>query len=538
MSETPIKTAAATAAGRYRQLATEREPFLRRARRLASLTLTSLFREVGSGGYTDHAVPWNSFGAYAANNLSNKIILSLFPAGVPWMRLRQSRQSLADLASLPPEQAGVLRAEIASALSIVERDFTEEVEVDGDRFRLFSAVKHLLVGGNHCLKFLESGRVAGIPLDRYVTLRAPDGTLTEFVVATTMDFERLPEDVQEIAEDFNKRGRKPDQPADLVTVYTHGYYDNGQWVVYDEVEGKQVPDSRATYTDEFLPFMFLRWVGLEGEHYGRSYCEDYEADLQTVDGMTQVVSEGSAAAALFIRLVSPNGVTNKRALEQAQNGAIITGEEKDVATLRAEKGTDFNGALMVEERALARLSRAFLLNSAVQRSGERVTAEEIRFLARELEDQLGGAYSNQVVEFQQPYASRKWASLQRLKRITRIPNGAVNLVITTGAAALGRQAEIQLLDAFLLGGAQIIQSIGPNIIDENVYMKRRAAALGVDIEGLVLTPEQRAAREEEMMQAQLNQTVAPEVVKQSGELIRQNQQQQADQQVATQRGSQ
>lgn len=34
-----------------------------------------------------------------------------------------------------------------------------------------------------------------------------------------------------------------------------------------------------------------------------------------------------------------------------------------------------------------------LLNSAVQRNGERVTAEEIRYVAGELEDTLGGVYS-------------------------------------------------------------------------------------------------------------------------------------------------
>jgi hypothetical protein len=524
-----LLTGASTAAGRYKKLSSDREPFLQRARRQASLTLTSLFRNIGDNGFTDHAVAWNSFGAYAVNNLSNKVILSLFPAGVPWIKLRQSRQGLADLAELPPEIAGQLRAEIAAALSIVEQDFTEEVEVDGDRFRLFTAVKRLLVGGNHALRFLKNGKVAGIPLERYVTLRAPDGTLVEWVIESAIDFEHLPEDVQRVAQEKGHKGRSQFKPADIIKVYTHGYFNDGQWIVYDEVEGEKVADSEAKFDPDTLPWMFLRWTGLEEEHYGRSYAEDYEADLQTVDGITQIVQEGSAAAALFIRLVSPNGVTNKRAIEQAQNGAVITGEQQDVSTLQGDKGSDFQGALTVEDRALARLSRAFLLNSAVQRSGERVTAEEIRFVARELEDQLGGAYSNQVVEFQQPYARLKLQALQRLDRITRMPKNAVDLVIITGSAALGRQAEIQLLDAFLLGGAQVIQAIGPNIIDENVYMKRRAAALGVDTEGLVLTPEQRDARQQELAQSQLSQQIAPEVTRQAGQLIQQQRQQAADQ---------
>ncbi|WP_416142518.1 portal protein [Escherichia coli] len=41
-------------------------------------------------------------------------------------------------------------------------------------------------------------------------------------------------------------------------------------------------------------------------------------------------------------------------------------------------------------------------NSAVQRTGERVTAEEIRYVASELEDTLGGVYSILSQELQLP----------------------------------------------------------------------------------------------------------------------------------------
>lgn len=46
---------------------------------------------------------------------------------------------------------------------------------------------------------------------------------------------------------------------------------------------------------------------LAGENYGRSYCEDFEGDLQSLDGYEQTIQEGSMAAATFVRLVRPGG---------------------------------------------------------------------------------------------------------------------------------------------------------------------------------------------------------------------------------------
>ena len=53
-----------------------------------------------------------------------------------------------------------------------------------------------------------------------------------------------------------------------------------------------------------------------------------------------------------------------------------------------------------------RLGAAFLLNTAVTRDAERVTAQEIRMQAQELESSLGGVYSRLANELQLPLAKR------------------------------------------------------------------------------------------------------------------------------------
>ena len=101
-------------------------------------------------------------------------------------------------------------------------------------------------------------------------------------------------------------------------------------------------------------------------------------------------------------MVRPNAVTRKKDLANTRNGDIITGSADDVAVLQAQKQYD----LQVVERSIAkleeRLSYAFLLHTAIQRDAERVTAQEIRYMAEQLETAMGGIYSLLSQEFQLP----------------------------------------------------------------------------------------------------------------------------------------
>ena len=67
-----------------------------------------------------------------------------------------------------------------------------------------------------------------------------------------------------------------------------------------------------------------------------------------------------------------------------------------------QKFNDFRVAQESAQKIEERLAAAFLLNSSVQRDAERVTAEEVRFMAQELESTLGGVYSVLSQEFQLP----------------------------------------------------------------------------------------------------------------------------------------
>jgi hypothetical protein len=348
-----------------------------------------------------------------------------------------------------------------------------------------------------------------------------------------MTWDTAPEDVQELAlrngyeveyEDGGNRAPKSTQTPLCIYTYIRRVK-GGQYKVSQECWGETIPGSDYTYDEQALPYLFLRMVALKKEHYGRSYCEDYEGDLQTLDAFWQIVTEGAGAIALLKWLVKPGGVTNKDAFAKAANGAVLTGDPEDVSAVRAEKGGDLAVAEQRIQALESRLSKIFLLYSSVQRAGERVTAEEIRTMRQDLETAMGGVYSNQVTTWQAPYARLKMQALQRNGRVTKLPKGATKMTILTGDAGLGRLQKAQTLDEFIATTVGVLgeQVVAPYVNVGN-YLTRAAANRSIDQDGLIRSEEEvQQAQQQAQRQAMLSQ-VAPEAVRQGGQMVQNAQQ--------------
>lgn len=515
------------AAARYAEGQPIREPYLARARRQSRLTITSLFPESGSTGASDEVIAWQSANAWFVNNLCAKRVMALFPPGVTFVGLKPSREALRALDEMDEETRGKIKTGIEQGLSAVEQELVDACEEDGDRAKHFDAERHLCVGGNHCLKMMDDDSLQSISLDSYVTWRDKGGKLLEFVIEDGMAKSTLPPDILRMVEDDDEDEQDPNHRSkhdEVVNVYTHGRLRGGMWHVYQEVAGMAVDGSDHTWEPNALPYLFLREIAVKGEHYGRSYCEDYEADLQTLDAFWQILTEGSAAIARLVWAAKPGGVTNKRAFQNAQNGETITADPEDITAIRADKGGDYEVAFKVAEAAERRLEKVFLVFS--QRSGERVTAEEIRRISQELEATQGGVYSNQVTTYQAPYARLKMAGLQRHGRVRKLPKGSVKVTVLTGDAALGRVVKSQVLREWVATMQALFPDQYIKWVDVQTYAKRDAANVSLDTDGL-LRSEDKVAQQDQLAQQQaLSQQVAPEVVRQGGQML-QNQQQQA-----------
>ncbi len=198
---------------------------------------------------------------------------------------------------------------------------------------------------------------------------------------------------------------------------------------------------------------------------------------------------------------------------KAANGEPILGNKEDVSFLQIERYNDFRVAKEMISELTQRLSFAFLMNTAIQRPGERVTAEEIRYMARELEDTLGGTYSVQSVDLQLPLARVLIAHLERRGSLPELPKNVASPRVVTGMDALGRGNDLSNL---LQWKALIMDTPAVQDVKWDKFAQRAANGLNVETEGLVLTPEEKAAMQQQQQAMQMMETLGPNAVNQLG----------------------
>lgn len=500
-------------ANRYAQLESARDAFLQRARDAAELTIPTLVPPAGHNGTTNYATPYQSVGSRGVNNLASKLLLTLLPPNSPFFRLTIDDYDLAQLAG--PDARG----KVEEALSKIERAGLSEIEGSAIRVPVFEALKQLIVAGNALVYLPKKDGMRVYRLDRYVVKRDAMGNVLEIITKESVSPLMLDDETRALLTDPEDRNTKD---YDLYTCVKKNY--QGKWEVHQEVQGIEVPGSRGTFAEDRNPFIPLRFTRIDGEDYGRGFVEEYLGDLRSLEALTQAIVEGSAASAKVLFLVRPNGTTKAKNLAQSPNGAIVTGDANDVSTLQVQKSGDFRVAMETMRTITDRLSYAFLLNSSVQRQAERVTAEEVRFMAQELETAIGGVYSILSVEFQMPLVKLILARLESAGKMPKMPKDTVKPTIVTGMEALGRGQDLNKLAQFL----QYLQPLGPEVIasEMNVddYIDRLGASLGIDTGGLIKSAEQKAMEQQQMMEAQQQQQMqsmmsdvagkaAPEAVK-------------------------
>lgn len=500
----------------YGRLQTIRDPYLQRARECAKYTLPALVPPSGATGASRLRVTYSSFGARCVNSLSNKLLLALLPPRHSFFRLSITKAYLEKLGG------GKVKAEADKALASIESEVLEEINSTPTRTPTGEALKHLIVAGNVLLYVQPEGGLKVFPLSQYVVVRDKAGNVLTIIVEEKTSLPALPPELRLVVESKLKarkgHGRSLDEDLCIYTIITRdrsftemglpGDVTDGRWHVRQEVEGVELAESRGTYPADTCAWLPLRWAPDSTGPYGRGMVEDYLGHLVSLESLTASLVKATAISAKVVFLRKPNGTTKATKLTQAETGAVIDGQEGDITVVQAEKRSDLQTARETINDLKEELAYAFALNQAIQRNAERVTAEEIRFMAQELDSTLGGVYSTLSMELQLPFLRRLLLQMQRAGRLPSLPRGTVRPVITTGLDALGRGADLDNLRAFV---KDVVDLGGPEALDSELnfsdLLSRLATARGIQQEGLVKSPEEReaalAAKQQQALIAQL-----------------------------------
>jgi hypothetical protein len=410
------------------------------------------------------------------------LLLALLPPNSPFFRQKIDDQTVLELS-----QDEAAKAAVEQAISQREIAIVEEIEAHGIRIPSFEMLKHLVVTGNGLIYLEDDGTLCFYRLDQYVCKRDPKGNVLEIVLHERVSPMCLPEDIQAQLQ------KKESKVEEIVDLYTRILRTKENYAVSQEAAGVPLPGSAGTYPLDKSPWRPLRWAAVSGEDYGRGLVEEYMGDLQSLEVLTQAIVEGSAAAARLVFLVS-SGTTRVKDLQDAPNCGFVAGNRDDVHPLQTEKFADLRVAQETSDRLEKRLSAAFMLNESVSRPAERVTAEEIRYMARELEDSFGGVYSVLSQDLQMFLVKQTQDRMEKARTLPRLPKDSVKITIITGLDALGRSHDLTKLNAFMQEMEPVKDQLIPRLNFLN-FANRAAAGTGVDIKGLFMSDKDYEAQQ-------------------------------------------
>ncbi len=506
MSDQDTVVKAETAADIYAALQTERNHFSQRANACAALTLPMLFQDQQTRAKNMTIKdPEQSVGTRGVNSMAAKLVVSLFPMYTPFFKF--NIDAVATREQLDPDA----KAEVKKGLSVLERQALSDIENSGDITTFNELNKHLIVVGNVGV-YVGEENTRLYNLNKYVVQRDPDGNVIRAVIKEEVRPDSLPVELQETAADSNN----PDKTVDLYTKITFNK-DTVDW--HQEAKGQMVADTESSVPLEGNPWLFLRFTAIDGEDYGRSYVEQYLGDLKSLEVLTKAINDAAKAAAKVVILVKPNGTTTIKTIADAGNLDVLAGDADDVSILRLEKTADMQIAMRMIEEITRRLAHAFMLRGDVMRDAERVTAEEVRIVARELDEANGGIYSLLSKELQLPYVKRRLFLMRKRSSMPKLPEG-VDLAIITGFAAIGRAGAVDRIMAFLEKAAVIMNMQGLEAhMDKDKLLKKLAQDEGIDLDDIWLSEQEKTAAATANSEAGMTEQIMPELIKQAGPAI-------------------
>lgn len=533
-----------SAKARYEQLTIDREAALSKARKVSDVTIYGLIPDTDDPtASSEFKNSYSSFGNNAAGNLASQLVFSALPAGQKFFRKDLTAANFTEnqlkelmVAVNAPEMSQL--AEIIKDTLITNSNLVQDYfEAKGIRSTYNETMQHLIVAGNVVVKYTEKGS-RNYNINNFVIIRDnEDNLINELITREKIRKEELSkEELQSINEITG--GNTSEDPSDYTyneafDMYTHIKLNQGgkTYTLFQEIEGVKIKEDTEYGVDE-LPYVAPRLYKQSDLNYGESYAYRFYDDLRDLNNFRKYFIEGASVLTRLIYLVNPSARTNVRALAKTPNGGFAKGRDGEITTLQPNNVVQLQQLQAIIESIESKLRESFLMLNV--RNSERTTAEEIRAVQQQLDQQLGGVFSTISQELQLP-------SVKIVESILRDYEPAFVYVpytkdkIVTGVDAIGRSQEVESIRGFIslmLEASQVSPGI-VQYVNEEWLANKVLVASGVDEDAQISKSEveQLRAQQQQAMQEQAMQEQAiasggkmmEESVKQSGDQQQQQQ---------------
>lgn len=448
----------------------------------------------------------DSIGAQGVNHLANKIISTLFPHKQLFFRLivtasmrKQIEQALM-MAGNPNAKDGLSKAiaEVEKQLAATEQEAKEYLDMVAYRPQAVNTAKLLIVTGNALMYHPKDKPVQVYNLRDYSVVRDLSGEVIELMTKECKAFETFAPAVQDAIRAGNVHKTKKQYTGDEpVTVYTRVRLENdGRFHVTQQADTVMLDTEGAIYTKADLPWIVLTWNLVRGEDYGRGLVADFAGAFHALNVLSGSLQNIASIMGDIKFLVNPASVVDVGELNSSPSGSYHPGKPEDVMAIQINKQSDAQFVAAMIDRYEKQIAQAFMLHSQITRDAERVTAEEIRRDADELETSNGGIYSRLASTWQLPTA---YIVLQGID-FDGLSYG-IKPQIVTGMDSLSRASELDNIRMFMADLAML--NGVPEDVRAIIDMPAFAGVLGtnrsVDYGQFIKSKEQMVAEQEAAM---------------------------------------
>lgn len=475
----------------------ERKEHLNRCRICAEVTIPSILPPEGYNHNSVLKTPYQSVGSRCVTTLSAKTVLALFPPNSPFFRFKLDPFIQAELAEQLGEED--YKIQVESGLASTEQFVVDYIETIGLRVPAYNILRQLYVCGNVLIYGPMRGKIKVFRIDQYAARRNPQGEVIEGIIKEGVSKQLVPENLRGIVE---QKTAEDAGPRDQYDLFTYIERKGDTYHYYQELAGVRVPGSEGAYPADKPLFNFVA-INLDtGADYGHGLVAEHLGDFTSLESLSKSIVEGTASMAKVLFLLDPGGTTKMQDLIEANNTGFASGNAEDVTVLQVDKMADFQIPFQLMEKLEDRLSKCFLSHSGVQRNAERVTAAEIRFMAQELEDALGGIYSILSLNLQAPLIQTIMWDMERQRKMSFLPKG-VNPVVITGMEALGRGHDLEKMRLFYEHAQAFAGEELRYWIKTKNSLDKIAAAVQFNADEILNTPEEVAQAKQQEQQMQM-----------------------------------
>lgn len=418
----------------------EKGDLVRRTEEYARWTIPSVCPE-DSTAHAEQDRADVAIGARLVNHLANKVVDTMFPKDRPFFTVTLTPEMRKELRKELGKDGEAKFAEAVREETVaVEEVAMRKLKIGSYRPQAIEVVKHKIISGNALLRRLPDGSRTVYGVKDFCIRRDIAGKPLEVLTKDAKKVSSLPDDVRQRYKNAHPQAKDQDN----CTLYTHFKWDGARWAMRQGVD-RVVIDKGTRYKPVDVPILPLVWNLSRGENYGRGLVEDHAVSFHQIDVLTKALIDMVGVMADIKFLVDPSSVLDVQELNNSARGSYHQGRKDDISTPETQRRLEVQATAAVIERLERELAQAFLLSSGGVRNAERVTAEEIRFIAMELESAFGGLYSRLAIEWQQYEAEYAVSQINFDTELgnSRLP--AFEVVITTGLESLSREGQLDNL---------------------------------------------------------------------------------------------